>query len=98
MVDENERITRAAALAFEPQSDRAPRLIARGRGAFAREIVAAAETAGRPVVRDEALSEVLAALPTGAEIPENLYRAVSGIFALIYQLESNRRDSSTNAK
>ena len=98
MSDETGNISRAAALAFDAERDRAPRLLARGQGGFAREIVETAEAAGRPVVRDAALSEVLAALPVGTEIPENLYRAVSGIFALIYQLETDRSVSVPDMK
>ena len=98
MHEKEEKINRAAALVFQPETDRAPRLIARGQGQFAREIAQVARDSGRPVVRDGALSEILAAMPVGSEIPENLYRAVSGIFALIYQLETAQRVPTPDAK
>ena len=89
----DESINKAAALRFDPETDRTPKLIARGTGSLAREMVSVAREHDRPVVRDPALGEVLSALPVGGEIPENLYRAVSGIFALIYQLERNEGGS-----
>ncbi len=98
MATEDVSIDRAAALIFDPAIDRAPRVLARGRGALARRIVETAHSAGRPVVRDAALSEVLAALPVGVEIPERLYLLVSGVFALIYKLEVSHRSRAGNEK
>ncbi len=78
---------KAAALRFDPASDRAPRIVASGRGAVAEEIIRLAGENDVKVVEDGNLAGFLLDLPAGQEIPENLYRAVSAIFAMLIRLE-----------
>lgn len=80
---------RAAALRFRPGEDHAPRVVASGRGVVADEIIARAEEAQVPVLKQSELAGFLLDLPVGTEIPENLYRAVSVVFARLLQLEGN---------
>ena len=75
----------AAALGFNPDTDNAPRILAAGQGELAEDILSIARANGTPVIEDPALSEVLHSLPRGAEVPENLHRAVAAIFALVYR-------------
>lgn len=82
---------RAGALRFRPDEAGAPRLLASGKGALAAEIVATARRSGVPVISDPGLAESLAELPVGKEVPENLYRALAGVFALVYRLNSKHR-------
>ncbi|MCE9600107.1 MAG: EscU/YscU/HrcU family type III secretion system export apparatus switch protein [Spirochaetia bacterium] len=77
----------AAALRFDPGSDRAPRLVALGEGAVAEEILRQAEVHEVPIKEDVELAGFLLDLPIGQEIPENLYRAVSAVFAMLFRLE-----------
>lgn len=81
-----ERPRKAAALRYEP-GDRAPRVVASGRGHVADRIVEEARAAGVPIDRDAALVEALAALDLGAEIPEALYAAVAEALAWAYRLD-----------
>ncbi|MBX7057413.1 MAG: EscU/YscU/HrcU family type III secretion system export apparatus switch protein [Leptospirales bacterium] len=81
----------AQALRFDRTRDRGPRVVARGRGADADRILAAARAAGVPVVEDAGLSEALRATPPGKEAPETLYRALAAVFSLIYRLDEERR-------
>ncbi|MCB1140124.1 MAG: EscU/YscU/HrcU family type III secretion system export apparatus switch protein [Leptospiraceae bacterium] len=81
----------AAALQFEESRDRAPRLTAKGEGELARQMVELARMHGIEVIRDPSLAEFLKGLRTGSEIPENLYRAVSRIFAFLYSKQGHSR-------
>jgi flagellar biosynthesis protein len=83
---EREPPKRAAALRYEP-GERAPRVVASGRGEVARRLVELAEQAGIPVRRDPALAEALAQLELELEIPEELYVAVAEALAWAYSLD-----------
>jgi flagellar biosynthesis protein len=77
----------AAALSYEP-GEKAPRVVASGRGYLAERIIAAAEEAGVPVRSDPALTRALAALDLGDEVPEAMYRAVAETLAWAYKLDA----------
>jgi flagellar biosynthesis protein FlhB len=57
----------------------APTLVAKGHGALAERIVAAARQHGVPVVRDVPVARALVELEIGTEIPEALYEAVAEV-------------------
>jgi flagellar biosynthesis protein len=80
---------KAAALAYRP-GERAPRIVAAGRGRVAEAIVAAAEKSGVPLCPHPEVVEVLVRFGVGAEIPEDLYAAVASILAFVYRL--SRKD------
>lgn len=77
----------AAALAYEPEKDAAPRVVAAGRGKLAEIIEKIALEHGVPVYRDPELAFTLCALGLGREIPPALYEAVAAVIAWVYQLE-----------
>ncbi|MBL8021639.1 MAG: EscU/YscU/HrcU family type III secretion system export apparatus switch protein [Leptospirales bacterium] len=81
----------AAALKFDPTSDRAPRLVALGEGPVAEEILRLAQAGEVPIKEDGELAGFLLDLPIGQEIPENLYRAVSAVFAMLFRLEGGSK-------
>lgn len=85
---------RAAALHYDPERDRAPRLVARGDGRIAERILALAREHGVPVHEDRALVDVLARLDLGSEIPPELYRAVAEIIAFVYRLQQRALPAS----
>jgi flagellar biosynthesis protein len=87
MPDKPPRPKRAAALRYDG-SDSAPRVVASGRGIVAERIVAEARAAGVPVRDDAALAEALAGLDLGANVPEELYRAVAEALAWAYRLDA----------
>lgn len=73
----------ACALRYDgSDDDEAPVLVAKGHGALAARIVAAARAHGVPVVRDVPVARALVALELGAEIPEALYQAVAEVLAV----------------
>lgn len=82
-----DRIRKAAAVAFRPEKDSAPRVTATGRGPVAERILEAARAAGVPVREDPALAEILGRLDPGEEIPPETFRAVAEILAFLYRLD-----------
>ena len=84
---EDRRSRQAAALQYNA-GDRAPQVVATGRGYVAEQIIAAANEAGVPVREDPALANALSALDLGAEVPETLYRAVAETLAWAYRLDA----------
>lgn len=77
----------ATALSYE-QGEKAPRVVAAGRGYLAERIIAAAEEAGVPVKSDPALARALSALDLGDEVPEAMYRAVAETLAWAYKVDA----------
>ncbi len=75
----------AAALGYLRGVDKAPKVIARGKGTIAETILARAEEHGIPVERDPDLLECLAPLEVGESIPVEAYRAVATILAFLYR-------------
>jgi len=81
------KVRRAAALAYRPEKEQAPRVTAAGRGKVAEKILETARQAGIPVREDPGLAEVLSRLDPGEEIPPETYRAVAEILAFLYRLD-----------
>lgn len=74
------------AVALEWDHRRAPRITASGTGVTAETILRTAREHGIPLHEDPALSEALAQIPLGSEIPEELYVAVAEILAFVFWL------------
>ncbi|HTR73416.1 MAG TPA: EscU/YscU/HrcU family type III secretion system export apparatus switch protein [Solirubrobacteraceae bacterium] len=85
--DKEQPRRRATALRYE-QGRRAPEVVATGAGLVADRILAAAREAGIPVRHDPALTEALAALELGAEVPEAMWTAVAETLAWAYRLDA----------
>jgi flagellar biosynthesis protein len=83
--------TRATALAYEPGSDNAPRVVASGQGHIADQIIALAKEHNIPVYDDPGLTEALSTVNLGQEIPPELYLVVAEVLAYIYRVSHNRK-------
>ena len=81
----------AAALRYDPGREAAPRLLAAGKGEFARRIVEEARAAGVPVVADPELARSLSRLEGGEVIPPELYAAVAQVLAFLSRLDETAR-------
>jgi len=77
---------KAVALKYDQKKDRAPRVIAKGRGNIAEKIIAIAKENNVPLYEDKNLIQVLEALDLETEVPPELYRAVAEVLAFIYRL------------
>ena len=80
----------AVALRYEPERDRAPKLVAKGQGYLAEKILELARQHHIPVREDKNLLQILSRLDLNQEIPAEVYQAVAEILAFIYRL-SNRQ-------
>lgn len=76
----------AVALAYR-QSDAAPRVVARGRGMIAEEIIAKAREHGVYVHESPELVALLMQVDIDQHIPAQLYVAVAELLAWLYRLE-----------
>lgn len=78
---------RAIALKYDVKKDRAPKIIASGRGRIAEDILKLAEEHEIPFYEDKTLTELLAKLHFDEEIPGDLYPVVAEVLAFVYQLD-----------
>lgn len=76
---------RAVAINYQSQSDRAPRVTAKGEGLIAQKIKAIALAQGIPLHRDDDLVELLAQTEINREIPPELYAAIAELLSWIYR-------------
>jgi flagellar biosynthesis protein len=81
-----DKIRKAAVLKYKHQIDRAPVLVAKGKGIVADRIIEMARKHRIPIQSDPALVEVLGQLDIDQEIPPELYRAVAQILAYVYKM------------
>lgn len=76
----------AVALAYR-QTDAAPRVVAKGRGLIAEEIIAKAREHGVYVHESPELVALLTQVDIDQHIPPQLYLAVAELLAWLYRLE-----------
>lgn len=90
--DENKKITKAVSLKYD--GDGAPRVVAKGSGYVADEILKIAKEFDIPLYQDDGLTDVLATIELNNEIPENLYVAVAEVIAFAYRINQKRMNFS----
>jgi len=74
----------AVALEYDEENMEAPRVVAKGEHAIAKQIIDVARAHGVPIVRDVALARALRDLEIEEEIPEDLYDAVAEVLRLAW--------------
>jgi len=79
---------KAVALKYDIEKDKAPWIIASGKGEIADRIIETAEKNEIPIEKDQDVVEVLAHLNIGDEIPPELYEVIAEILSFIYSLET----------
>src|SRR5690606_9258669 len=67
--------------------DESAEVLAQGRGAAAEQILARAAEHKIPVLQDFALSKALQKMPVGTQIPESLFKALSGLLDYVFSEE-----------
>ena len=90
MQDENQKVQKAIALQYEKNVNNAPKVIAKGKGETANNIIKIAKDNKIPIKKDEDLVELLSKIDIDKEIPTSMYKAVAEIFAFIYELSNKR--------
>jgi flagellar biosynthesis protein len=82
---EDGRQPKAAAVRYDPDKDRAPRVIAKGTGSLAAKIIEVAVQHNVPVYADPDMVEILSKVEIDREIPHGLYEAVAQVLAFVYR-------------
>ncbi|MCU0641693.1 MAG: EscU/YscU/HrcU family type III secretion system export apparatus switch protein [Candidatus Margulisbacteria bacterium] len=77
----------AVAIRYDIDKDRAPLVIASGRGPVADEILRIADENKIPMYEDPELAKLLAKLELDAEIPAELYTLVAEVLFFVYKLD-----------
>ena len=75
----------AIALNYQPSSDQAPRVVAKGQGWVARQIVEIAQANGIEVRKDADLALILAQVDVDSEIPLEAFSVIAEILSYIYE-------------
>ena len=76
---------KAAALRYDTSKESSPRVVAKGEGTAAENIIKIAELHNLPIKKDEDLIELLSKVEIDKEVPEALYKAVAEVFSFIYK-------------
>jgi flagellar biosynthesis protein len=82
----DQQMKKAAALKYDQAKNMAPRVVAKGKGYLAEQIIQVARESDVPLLEDRNLVNVLEALELESEIPAELYRAVAEVLVFIYRL------------
>lgn len=90
---ENDSLREAVALAYN-QADAAPRVVAKGRGIIAEQIIKKAQENGVYVHESPELVALLTQVDLDQSIPPQLYIAVAELLAWLYQMERAESPSS----
>lgn len=76
---------KAVALRYNIEKESSPRVIAKGKGKSADNIIKIAQLHNLPIKKDEDLIELLSKVELDKEVPAALYKAVAEVFSFIYK-------------
>lgn len=76
----------AVAVAYQP-GERAPKILAAGRGEIAERIIETAKENEVPFYQDDALADTLSKLEIGSAIPPELYEVVAEILVFVDDMD-----------
>jgi flagellar biosynthesis protein len=85
--EEKHEIVEAIALKYDETKHDAPKVIAKGQGNVAENIIEKARENDIPIYEDRNLVELLGKLNINESIPDELYSAVAEVFAFIYKTD-----------
>ncbi|KAF0133480.1 MAG: flagellar biosynthesis protein [Candidatus Saganbacteria bacterium] len=77
----------AVAMQYDVDKDKAPIILATGKGPIAEEIIRLAEDNKIPLYEDPELAELLSKLELDTEVPPELYVLVAEVLFFVYQLD-----------
>jgi len=82
------------AVALKYDGKHAPKVTASGQGVTAEQILQVAEEYGIPLQNEPELARILAQVPLGEEIPQELYIAVAEVISFAYFLTGKTPESN----
>ena len=80
---------KAIALRYNQSREKAPRVVAKGAGFIADQILNAAKANAIPVYQNKTLTGMLMAVELDREIPADLYQAVAEVLAYVYRIDQS---------
>jgi len=80
----------AVALRYQEGIHEAPKVVAKGKGYVADNILQKAKEHRIPIQEDPSLVEVLGKLDVNQQIPPELYQVVAEVLAFVYRLDNKR--------
>ncbi len=83
---EIDSVKTAVALAYDP-GDRAPKILATGKGELADRIIEKAKESDVPLYKDHKLADTLSRLKIGEAIPPELYDVVAEILVFVDDMD-----------
>jgi flagellar biosynthesis protein len=89
----NKKMKQAVALSYDATIQSAPKVVAKGKGMVAANIIEKAKEHHLPIQEDASLVELLSQLQINENIPEQLYEAVAEVFAFIYNVDRQHSKS-----
>ncbi len=91
MADKNKKDQKqkAVALSYDMDKDQAPKVVAKGDGEIAKQIIKVAKEHGIQIREDSNLVEILSALELDDFIPLEAYTAVAEMLRYIYSKQGN---------
>ncbi len=87
-------VQKAVALNYDDKQDSAPKVVAKGKGEIAKNIIKIAQDNDLPIRKDEDLVELLTKIDIDREIPPEMYKAVAEIFSHIYDLSNKYKEKN----
>jgi flagellar biosynthesis protein len=87
---------KAIGLKYNTDDNNSPTVIAKGFGPLADEIIELAKNNGVMIHEDPYLSDLLARMDLGQEIPEKLYHVIAELIAFSYVLQGKFPESWSN--
>ena len=85
---DSKRIKEVAAIRYSPDKNKAPSIVALGKGEVAEKIIETALDNDVPIYEDKNLAHTLNALRIGDEIPPELYEVVAQILVFVSKVDS----------
>ncbi|MBA9024888.1 MULTISPECIES: EscU/YscU/HrcU family type III secretion system export apparatus switch protein [Bacillaceae] len=83
----NNKRKEAIALQYDGKKGSVPKVLAKGKGKIAENILKTAKERNIPIQEDPSLAELLGKLNINETIPEELYMAVAEVFAFVYKAD-----------
>lgn len=83
---------KAAALKYDANKDKAPKLVAKGQGLIAEKIIEKAKEHGVFIKEDPDIVEILSTLDLFEEISDKLYQAIANILVEVYKVNNKLKN------
>ena len=95
-MDENKNpaVPEAVALRYDNGREDAPRVVAKGRGFVAQQLLSIAKRHSVPVYQNQTVTQLLMAVELDREIPPELYQAVANVLAYVYRLDGRAAEKA----